>query len=59
MSKPITRSFPFAGEWLVQNRPANRMTSHGSEAFASSHAIDFVPVVGMADESFDDGQSGC
>ena len=35
------------------------MTSHGSEAFASSHAIDFVPVVGMADESFDDGQSGC
>jgi len=36
--------FPFAGRWLVQNSPADRVPSHGTEAFASSYAIDFVPV---------------
>lgn len=35
---------PFAGRWLVQNSPADRVPSHGTAAFASSYAIDFVPV---------------
>jgi murein DD-endopeptidase MepM/ murein hydrolase activator NlpD len=37
-------TFPFQGRWLVQNSPANRVPSHGTTAFASSYAIDFVPV---------------
>lgn len=36
--------FPFTGRWLVQNSPADRVPSHGTTAFASSWAIDFVPV---------------
>jgi hypothetical protein len=36
--------FPFHGRWLVQNSPADRVPSHGTTAFASSYAIDFVPV---------------
>jgi hypothetical protein len=39
-------TFPFRGRWLVQNSPANRVPSHGTAAFASSYAIDFVPVDG-------------
>lgn len=35
---------PFLGAWLVQNSPANRVPSHGTDDFASAHAIDFVPV---------------
>lgn len=36
---------PFGGgRWIVQNSPANRIPSHGTKAFGSSHAIDFVPV---------------
>ncbi len=46
MSPPVDLAYPFTGRWLVQNSPANRMPSHGTEAFASSCAIDFVPVVG-------------
>lgn len=37
-------AYPFAGTWRVQNSPADRVPSHGTAAFASSHAIDFVPV---------------
>ena len=37
-------AYPFTGRWLVQNSPANRVPSHGTALFASSHAIDFVPV---------------
>jgi len=36
--------YPFHGRWLVQNSPADRVPSHGTAAFASSYAIDFVPV---------------
>lgn len=36
--------YPFTGRWLVQNSPANRVPSHGTTLFASSYAIDFVPV---------------
>ncbi|WP_040766301.1 M23 family metallopeptidase [Tsukamurella sp. 1534] len=37
-------AYPFTGTWRVQNSPADRVPSHGTSAFASSHAIDFVPV---------------
>ncbi|WP_448231558.1 M23 family metallopeptidase [Microbacterium lacticum] len=40
----IDLAYPFAGHWLVQNSPANRTPSHGTHAFASAYAIDFVPV---------------
>ena len=36
--------YPFSGRWLVQNSPANRVPSHGTDAFASRYAVDFVPV---------------
>ncbi|MEV4902923.1 M23 family metallopeptidase [Citricoccus sp. NPDC055426] len=36
--------YPFAGRWLVQNSPANRVPSHGTALFGLSYAIDFVPV---------------
>jgi murein DD-endopeptidase MepM/ murein hydrolase activator NlpD len=37
-------AYPFTGRWLVQNSPADRVPSHGTHQFASSYAIDFVPV---------------
>lgn len=40
----IDLAYPFSGRWLVQNSPADRVPSHGTETFASAHAIDFVPV---------------
>ena len=41
---PIVLSVPLPGPCRVQNSPANRVPSHGSEAFGSSYAIDLVPV---------------
>lgn len=40
----IDLTFPFAGRWLTQNSPADRVPSHGTTLFATSYAIDFVPV---------------
>ncbi|CAN7179234.1 M23 family metallopeptidase [Microbacterium foliorum] len=40
----FTLALPFTGRWIVQNSPASRVPSHGTELFGSSHAIDFVPV---------------
>ncbi|HLR57042.1 MAG TPA: M23 family metallopeptidase [Beutenbergiaceae bacterium] len=40
----IDLAFPFAGRWLTQNSPANRVPSHGTALFATAYAIDFVPV---------------
>lgn len=40
----IDLAYPFTGYWLVQNSPANRVPSHGTHAFATAYAIDFVPV---------------
>jgi hypothetical protein len=40
----VELALPFAGRWLVQNSPASRVPSHGTELFGTSHAIDFVPV---------------
>lgn len=47
MSTPIDLvdlEYPFTGRWLVQNSPADLVPSHGTTLFASSYAIDFVPV---------------
>ena len=41
---PLSLIYPFTGRWLVQNSPANRVPSHGTTAFSTAHAIDFVPV---------------
>lgn len=40
----IDMDYPFAGDWLVQNSPANRVPSHGTHLFGAAFAIDFVPV---------------
>jgi len=40
----VDLAYPFAGRWLTQNSPANRVPSHGTALFATSFAIDFVPV---------------
>lgn len=44
LTEPIDMEYPFGGRWLTQNSPADRIPSHGTAAFASSYAIDFVPV---------------
>lgn len=44
MTGPIDLAYPFTGRWLVQNSPADQVPSHGTRAFATSYAIDFVPV---------------
>lgn len=40
----VELALPFTGRWLVQNSPASRIPSHGTDLFGTSHAIDFVPV---------------
>lgn len=37
-------SLPFEGRWLVQNSPARRVPSHGTDLLGSRYAIDFVGV---------------
>lgn len=44
MVAPLDLDYPFSGRWLVQNSPASRVPSHGTRLFASSYAIDFVPL---------------
>lgn len=44
MDGSVDLAYPFRGRWLVQNSPANRVPSHGTDAFATAYAIDFVPV---------------
>ncbi|TQJ34891.1 M23 family metallopeptidase [Arthrobacter sp. SLBN-122] len=43
---PVNLEYPFVGAWLVQNSPSNRVPSHGTQLFATGHAIDFTPVDG-------------
>jgi hypothetical protein len=40
----VTLSLPFTGRWLVQNSPARRVPSHGTDLFGERYAIDFVGV---------------
>lgn len=44
MLPTVDLAYPFAGTWLTQNSPANRVPSHGTTLLATSFAIDFVPV---------------
>ena len=46
-SDPVVLSVPLPGPCRVQNSPANRVPSHGTDAFGSSYAIDLVPVNGQ------------
>lgn len=41
---PVILSVPLQGACRVQNSPANRVPSHGTDAFGSSYAIDLVPI---------------
>ena len=43
-AEPVVLRLPFHGTWIVRNSPARRVPSHGTRAFGSSHAIDFVAV---------------
>ncbi|TDT33141.1 M23 family metallopeptidase [Naumannella halotolerans] len=40
----VVLDYPMAGHLLVQNSPADRVPSHGTELFAGARAIDLVPV---------------
>ncbi len=46
MNRTVRLRLPFTGTWLVQNSPARRVPSHGTELLGSSWAIDFVGVDG-------------
>ena len=43
-TSPVILALPFAGRWLVQNSPARRVPSHGTDLFGERYAIDFVGV---------------
>ncbi|MFI9642908.1 M23 family metallopeptidase [Micromonospora sp. NPDC051925] len=43
---PVVLALPFRGTWLVQNSPARRVPSHGTDLFATTYAMDFVAVQG-------------
>lgn len=44
MTRPVVLALPFTERWLVQNSPARRVPSHGSDLFGGRYAIDFVGV---------------
>ncbi len=44
MPDSVGLAYPFEGPWQTRNSPANRVPSHGTTLFASSYAIDFVPL---------------
>ncbi|MFE5212661.1 M23 family metallopeptidase [Streptomyces sp. NPDC056600] len=41
---PVALSLPFTGLWRVENSPARRVPSHGTDLFGSRYAIDFTGV---------------
>ena len=44
MADPLVLDLPFTGSWRVENSPARRVPSHGTDLFGTTYAIDFVPV---------------
>jgi hypothetical protein len=44
MTRPVVLALPFTERWLVQNSPARRVPSHGTDLFGGRYAIDFVGV---------------
>jgi hypothetical protein len=43
-ASPVQLALPFSGRWLVQNSPARRVPSHGTDLLGERYAIDFVGV---------------
>jgi hypothetical protein len=43
-NRPVVLSLPFTDRWVVQNSPARRIPSHGTDLLGSRYAIDFVGV---------------
>ncbi|MDR2987926.1 MAG: M23 family metallopeptidase [Nocardiopsaceae bacterium] len=43
-SRVVELSLPFTGRWAVQNSPARRVPSHGTDLLGSRYAVDFVGV---------------
>ena len=43
-AQEVEISLPFTERWLVQNSPARRVPSHGTDLFGERYAIDFVGV---------------
>lgn len=41
---PIVMAFPLRGEWVLPNTPGTRIPSHGTNAFATRYACDFLQV---------------
>ena len=41
---PVELTLPFSGRWTVQNSPARRVPSHGTDLMGERYAIDFVGV---------------
>ena len=46
MAAPVVLDLPLPGRSLVQNSPARRVPSHGTDLMATTYAIDLVPVDG-------------
>lgn len=44
MRAPVDLQYPGPGRWRVLNSPADRVPSHGTARWASSFAVDLVPV---------------
>jgi hypothetical protein len=40
----VLLDLPFRGRWLARNSPARRVPSHGTDAFGTTYAIDFINV---------------
>ena len=36
---PVVLALPFRGTWIVQNSPASRVPSHGTELFGTRHVL--------------------
>ncbi|MEU5839565.1 M23 family metallopeptidase [Streptomyces diacarni] len=43
-TRAVELSLPFTGRWLIENSPARRVPSHGTDLFGGRYAIDFVGV---------------
>ena len=44
MTGEVVLALPFEGRWLVENSPARRVPSHGTDLLGARYAIDFVRV---------------
>lgn len=44
MTRPLRIPLPVAGRWAIENSPARRVPSHGTDRFGLRHAIDLVGV---------------